>query len=279
MNVMTPIRIPKAAEKKPSRRKPRTAAAPAPAEPAPAAKAEAAPPLDQIAALDDAFATATAVGDIDKAERIEALRAKVLADRAETAWTAAMSVAQAAIAPVARSAENEDKGSAYAPLEAIVEAITPVIKANGFSTVIQTRTEGPMLRVTADVGHSTGHTRRFEYDVPLDSGQDAEGNARMNAPQAYGTTVTYARRYVTCMIFNVVSKGDRKQADRDGETKPGPATITEPQVAAIEKALRGKDMHPKLFLAKFKVRSICDLPASKFEAALVEIANVEMRAP
>jgi len=246
-------------------------------EPAPTAPVPAAPPaVDEMSALQAMLGAVTAQGDIDKAERVLGMLERLTSARALVAWRAAMAAAQAEIGPVAHSAENEAKGSTYAPLEAIVEAIAPVIKRHGFGLTLQTRnTDAGFIKVLADVPHTSGHSERFEFDVPVETGLDADGNVRMSAPQTYGTTTTFARRYATCMIFNVATKRAPEMRDRDGETKQPAITVSVPQVKALEAAMRTKDLHPKLFCAKFKVRSVSELPAARFDEAIKAIAAVE----
>lgn len=271
----------KATSQAPVRKAPAPAAeAGPPAQPPPATGAAPVAAPDEMAALQAAFTKALEAADIDKAERIEALMAKVRDARSERAYTSAMSAAQGEIQVVARTAENEERGNSYAPLEAIVEAITPIWKKHGFGLSFETRNvENGFLHVIAIVGHADGCTRSYEYDVPVETGLTADGDVRMTAPQTYGTTTTFARRYATCMIFNVVTKRAPELRDRDGETKPAGEKVTPAQVAAIEAALRTKDMPPKRFCQYFKIRSVSDLPASKVDAALTAIAAAEATEP
>lgn len=268
--------------KRPTARRAAPAATPPKAEKAPAKAAAPAVPAhatmaaaDEMSALQAMLATVTAQGDIDKVERVLGMLERIKAARALVAWRAAMAAAQAEIGPVVRSAENDDKGNRYAPLEAIVEAITPITKAHGFGLTIQTRNaEAGFIKVLADALHTGGHSERFEYDIPVETGLDAEGNVRMTAPQTYGTTTTFGRRYATCMIFNVATKSPEMR-DRDGETKQPASTVSEAQVTALEAAMRTKDLHPKKFCARFKVRSVSELPAARFDEAIKAIAAVE----
>jgi len=230
---------------------------------------------DELSSLQSLFARASETLDVDKIERVLAMIERTRAAQAERAFNAAMAAAQVEIEPVAREADNQTRGSNYAPLERIVEAITPVLKTHGFGTSFQTRVHEGCMHVVADVVHTGGHLRRYEFtDIPMERGLGAEGEERMSAPQTYGATTTYARRYATALIFNVTTT-DAKLKDRDGETKPDPALVSAAQVAAIEGALRAKDMHPKRFCARFKIRSVADLPAARCDEALKAIAAVE----
>lgn len=253
----------------------------APTAPTPTALVAAAAPAavpDELSSLQSMFARASETLDVDKIERVLAMIERTRAGQADRAFNAAMAAAQVEIEPVARDADNQTRGSHYAPLERIVEAITPVLKAHGFGTSFQTRVHEGCMHVVADVVHTGGHIRRYEFtDIPMERGIGSEGEERMSAPQTYGATTTYARRYATVMIFNVTTT-DAKIKDRDGETKQ-PSLVSAAQATAIEGALRAKDMHPKRFCARFKIRSVSDLPAARCDEALKAIAAVEEPAP
>ena len=153
--------------------------------------------------------------DIDKLERLFALHRESQAQERKTAYNAAMSRAQAAIKPVYRDAINKQTGSPYATLEAISDAITPIITAEGFSLSYDTA-DCPIpgyIRILCDVMHSAGHTEKGKhFDLPLDDA-GLKGNPNKTPIQASGSTVSYGRRYIKCMIFDVTLTNE----DNDGQ--------------------------------------------------------------
>lgn len=157
--------------------------------------------------------------DLDKMERLFKLRSDVRAQEAETAFNAAMAAAQAEMPRVLRDASNSHTQSRYARLESIHKKITPVITRHGFSLSFDTG-EGARqgeLRIICTVAHAGGHTRTHQVDLPSDTA-GAQGRANKTAVQGFGSTVTYGRRYLTLMVFNVALTNEDDDGN-GGETE------------------------------------------------------------
>jgi len=157
--------------------------------------------------------------DIDKMERLLAIHREMRSETARTAYNAAMARVQAQIKPVYRDAMNDHTNSPYARLETISEAITPIITSEGFSLSYDTA-DCPVanhIRIVCDVMHSAGHTERKHFDLALDN-VGAKGNLNKTAIQASGSTISYGRRYLKCMVFDVVLTNE----DNDGNDPPPP---------------------------------------------------------
>jgi hypothetical protein len=61
--------------------------------------------------------------------------------------------------------------------------------------------------VCADILHSAGHKETYHYDVPLD-GKGIQGNANMTKIHGKSSSVSYGRRYLMCMIWNIPTQDD-----------------------------------------------------------------------
>jgi hypothetical protein len=152
--------------------------------------------------------------DIDKLERLFALQREMLAEQKKTAYNAAMSRVQAQLKPVFRDAMNNQTNSPYARLESISDAITPIITAEGFSLSFDTA-ESPKadhIRIVCSVMHSAGHSEPKHLDLALDN-VGLKGNANKTPVQGTGSTISYGRRYLKCMVFDVVLTNE----DNDGQ--------------------------------------------------------------
>ena len=150
---------------------------------------------------------------IDEVERLFAMHQSIVKQEAETAFNAAMSRAQAKIVPVATNAENTHTRSRYAKLAAINKAIVPLYTAEGLSITYDTG-DAPAgwMRILATVLHSGGHKREYHLDLPLDD-SGAKGTVNKTGVQAAGSTSSYGRRYLACMIFNVATEDDNDGND------------------------------------------------------------------
>lgn len=151
--------------------------------------------------------------DVDKMERLMLMHERFVDRNSAASFNAAMVRAQQRIKPVARRAFNAQTNSSYAKLEDIDREISPIFTAEGFSLSFGTD-DSPLaghVRVLCDVMHQDGHTKQYKADLPLDSAGIA-GKTNKTGVHAHGSTYSYARRYLTLMIFNVVMANE----DDDG---------------------------------------------------------------
>ncbi len=155
--------------------------------------------------------------DISKMQAIVDMRLKLDDRAAEVEYNAAMARAQEGMAKIVKTAWNKHTSSFYADLGVIVDAIKPVYTKEGLSLSFGTLT--PTLpnhiNIYCDVAHAAGHTKRITAEIALDT-VGAKGGENKTAVQGWGSTVTYARRYIQVMIFNLALAGE----DKDGNAPP-----------------------------------------------------------
>jgi len=151
--------------------------------------------------------------------------------RAKEEFAAAMRTCQEEMPVVVKDAENNQTRSRYARLEEVNKVIKPAYTKHGFSVSFGELQDAPigMVRVLADVRHSGGHSAPYRIDMPLD-GVGAKGNANaMNPVQARGSTISYAKRYLLCMIFNVTIADE----DDDAQGESDDPRLTQTQIETI----------------------------------------------
>ena len=215
--------------------------------------------------------------DIDKMERLMAMHERMVERDAQRAFTEAMTAAQAAMPAIVRDAENKQTSSRYAKLETISDAIDPIIREHGFTISYGTfvSTLPGHYGVKAKVSHAAGHSETYDADVPADT-VGPKGNQNKTPTHGFGSTMSYGRRYLKVMIFDVRMKGE----DKDGN-KPND-TLTEEQgeelKVLIDKAVAarpGTDHAEWLtsFLDYMKVAALNDIPAKDFGKAKSAIDN------
>lgn len=192
---------------------------------------------------------------------------KVEGKRAETAFNAAMAAAQAELAPVAKKSWNPHTKSRYAALDAVYEAIKPIIAKHGFGSSYGTApSQLPNhVQIYCDVTHSGGHSKRYTSDIPTDD-VGMKGNVNKTPIQAFGSTTSYARRYMTLLIFDVAT-GD----DNDGNATDLPGTINATQVKELEDLLTETNQNKAKFLEYAKAETLEDILAKNFETAKLAI--------
>lgn len=202
--------------------------------------------------------------DVEKIERLAGVYERMTARAAEQAFNDAMKLAQAEMPRILRDAKNSSTNSRYARLETITREINPVITKHGFSMSFGTddSTLAGHYRVTCHVSHAAGHSRDYHVDVPADVA-GARGNANKTATHGFGSTMSYGRRYLTLLIFNIslVNEDDDARAATSGDV------IDANQARLLQEKLEARKVPPSAFLTWAKIDRIEDLPAVHFDSA------------
>lgn len=174
--------------------------------------------------------------DVDKLERMLAMQERIMAKDAEMQFFEAMRRVQMEIPRIKKDAVNQQTSSKYTKLETLNKAVVPVYTNAGFSLSFGTDTS-PLdgyMRVTCDVSHIAGHTKHYQVDLPLD-GSGIKGNQNKTGTHAAGSTMSYGRRYLTLLIFNVAMDDDN---DGNGDNEN---PVTEFQAKTIRHILEQCD--------------------------------------
>lgn len=203
--------------------------------------------------------------DADKLEKLMQLHERAQDREAEREFAEAMNACQAELPRIVRDATNSQTNSKYARLESLDNQIKPVYIKHGFTLTFgtdQSPIEGH-IRVTCICQHVGGHKRHYQGDFPLDD-VGIKGNANKTAMHATGSTMSYGRRYLTLMIFNLVMGGE----DNDGNRSRPSTPITEEQALQIEDWIVSTDSDRAKFLQAFRIDKISDLPAAKYQNAI-----------
>ncbi len=94
----------------------------------------------------------------------------------------------------------------------------------------------------------------------------AKGGDVMTKTPATGSAVTYGRRYLLTMIFNIAV------GDDDGNIASG-ETVTQAQADALKCLIAEVAVDLPKFLKYFKIESIEDLPAKRYQNAVDAIES------
>lgn len=198
--------------------------------------------------------------DIAKFRELKAMRDEERDYHAERAYNRAMQAAQAKMGPVVRDRKNDQTNSKYATIEALAKAITPVYTEHGFAMSFgEGETTKPNhLRVTARLMHTGGHATDHYHDVPIDK-TGIQGKINKTDTHATGSTMTYGRRYLKLLVWDIATEDD------DGNAAAGGALISEEQIAALRQLIIDVDADLPKLLAYLKVEKLEDIFANKFD--------------
>lgn len=197
------------------------------------ARAEIMPPAEAPAPLTILDVLARAISDpntdVDKLDKVLGLYERMNGLQVRQAYDDSMCACQAEMRPIATDATNPQTKSRYASYAALDMALRPIYTHHGFALAYDTD-ESPKpehIRVLCRVSRS-GHKEEHHIDMPAD-GKGAKGGDVMTKTHATGAAVSYAKRYLLGMVFNI-AVGE----DRDGN---GPPPREAPAVAAALRAI------------------------------------------
>lgn len=203
---------------------------------------------------------------LDMKERMEDRAREDEERQAKKAYFAAMSKCQSELPVVIKNRGNDHTKSRYADLAAIEEQAMPTIHKHGFAVSFQPdgyNNKGE-LRIVWEISHAEGHSRNGVGEIPVD-GAGAQGKVNKTGTQAFGSTATYGRRYLLCMLFNI-STGD----DLDGNT-PSPKSqvrVNADQLENIRRLIEETGTDIEQFCKVGKIDALPDILASEYDKAV-----------
>lgn len=200
--------------------------------------------------------------DVDKLERLLGMYERITARDAEQSYHAAMNAAQEEMRPIAADANNPQTKSKYASYAALDRVLRPIYTKHGFSISFDTADGAPAehLRVVGKVGHRDGHKEAPHLDMPAD-GKGAKGGDVMTKTHATGAAITYGKRYLLGMVFNI-AVGE----DNDGNSPV--QFISEDQMSELVALMDEVAADRTKFLNFLRVDTLAHLPAHRYRAAI-----------
>ena len=134
-----------------------------------------------------------------------------------SAIAAAFVQAQRNFAPALKKADNPYFGSKYADLAVCIEAVIDALHDNGIALIQHTDQSDKGVIVSTVFMHESGeHIETGSIFVP----------ASQSSPQAFGSALTYARRYSLMTACGIAPEDD------DGNAASSPAPARKPDVTA-----------------------------------------------
>ncbi|WP_372570398.1 ERF family protein [Ruegeria jejuensis] len=206
--------------------------------------------------------------DIDKLERMLAMKERLEDKAAETAFNEAFAQAQAEMPKIAARHNNDQTSSKYAKLNNIYDECKPIATQYGFSfnavPVAGGRDGYLNMRWTLRRG---SHSESDVSEVPIDD-KGPKGTVNKTQTHAYGSTTSYGRRYLFCAVWDIAI-GD----DTDGNIPKQTETVSSEQFVELRDKLEESGMDPRKFHLAFghKDPDSADLqlfPAARFKEAM-----------
>ena len=205
---------------------------------------------------------------LDMAKEQERAEAEVLFDEA-------MLAAQSDMPPIPRESYNKHTKSWWTKIEAVSAKVDPIIRNHGFTLkygVGEPRMEDH-YHLFVDVtwngklasGKKASFTKRFEADIGRDD-KGPKGEGTKSLAQGSGSSITYGRRYLKLMVFDVLVLG----MDKDG-APTGRETISKDQLKDLRARLTAANIGEDAFCEVFKIDKVEHLAADQLPAAIAKI--------
>lgn len=173
--------------------------------------------------------------DVSKLEKMLEMQERIMTKNAEMEFNRSMSDLQPLLPQIKKTAKAHN--SKYAPYEEIDATVRPLYTKAGFSISFDSKKENGHCTYYGTISHREGHSRTAEIQLPDDD------SGKKNAIQAVASTISYAKRYLICMLLNIVT------ADDDDGESGGAKYITDEQA----KELKGLIRETGTDIAKFLV--------------------------
>jgi len=205
--------------------------------------------IERVASLPDV--------DVLKLQAMLDMQERVMQKNAEIAFNQAMARLQPAL-PVIRKT-SKAHNSKYAKFEKIESLVRPLYTAEGFSMSydVERNADGTETYV-GTVSHVDGHKKQARLTLPPDT------SGSKNNIQAKGSTVSYARRYLLCMLLNIVTSDDD-----DGDSRT--TKINQKQANEINAKIAEVGANKAGFLKYMRVESVDAIPEADFQKAMTAL--------
>jgi len=194
--------------------------------------------VDPMEMIQRAFESAIANGaGMEVVDRILAQQREMIDYNDRMAFNDALRRIQDKLQPIVKDKRNPDTNSPYASAEAVDKAIEDLLKEERMSLSFEPEPH-PLPDMVRIVGILSlgAYSKRYPLDMPAD-GKGAKGGGVMSRTHATGSAITYGKRYLKNMIFNLRFK----ERDDDGNAAAGtqevmPEHIVEEWIEAMKQA-------------------------------------------
>jgi hypothetical protein len=168
---------------------------------------------------------------IEVMERLFVLQEKWDAKMAKKAFDEAMSAFQGECPIIKKEKDGGEtkqglRAYKYAPLEAIIEKVKPILAKHGLSYSFDVTVNGQNVTAICIAKHILGHSEQSTMEVPLGTKTGIMSNSQVTA----GTS-TFAKRYAFVNIFGIVTEDEDNEKNLE-KTSSAPQ-IQDPSQAQV----------------------------------------------
>ncbi len=210
--------------------------------------------------------------DLDRLERVIALRDREREREAESAFTAAMAEFKRNPPKIMKGKHvcfTTQKGTTeydHATLAMVCDAVCSTLSSYGLSHSWKTeQLDSGLIRVTCTLRHVGGHSE----SVTLMSGKD--DSCGKNNIQAIGSAITYLQRYTLLAITGLATHDmpdDDGRGTETGDRGDAPETITPAEAESVEKLIKASGSDRAKFLQFVGAASVETISPTAFKRGM-----------
>ncbi|WP_175869145.1 ERF family protein [Bartonella gabonensis] len=208
--------------------------------------------------------------DMDRLERLLQLRDKEIERQNYQSFVSDLSAMQTEYQKIHKNATNPHTNSKYATLDKYIDAIKEPLAKYHFSLSAKIKEQGSNdITVEMTLRHPTGNEISTEGRFPYDS------TGKKSDIHAFGSAITYARRYLLGMLLNVASKEDDKDGNKEDDTDENPPIKKAcPQhINEIRNLIEQTETNEDDLLAYANIEKLTDLTYEKAQEVLGLLAK------
>lgn len=158
--------------------------------------------------------------DVSVMKELLAMRAALRAENAKSEYDRAMAAFQAECPIIQKTKAGANNYYKFAPLDHIILQVRELIRKHGFSFSITSEITEGWVKAICTIKHEGGHSEESVFQCPI----DANPKNAMSAPQRYGASMTFSKRYSFCNGFGIMTADEDVDAGKRGKPA-GPSTL------------------------------------------------------
>lgn len=147
----------------------------------------------------------------------------------------------------------------FAAYEDIDKEVRPIMTKYGFSISFTANQVNNMQHIEATLSHEKGHFKTASLTLP------SETSGSKNAVQAIGSSLSYGKRYLICMLLNIVTIGE------DDDAQSCDAVLNVKQAKEIKDLLQKTGVDVVKFLQWIGADNVEEIKASNYKKAVNQL--------
>lgn len=196
---------------------------------------------------------------------------------AEILFDEAMLAAQSEMPSIPRDSYNKHTKAWWAKIEGVSAKVDPIARKHGFT--LKYGVSDPRMddhyHLFVDVtwvgklsgGKKTSFTKRFDADIGRDD-KGPKGEGTKSLAQGSGSSITYGRRFLKLMVFDVLVLG----MDKDGNPA-GREAITPAQLKDLRKQMKEVGIEEPVVCEFCKIDSLDNLGVAQLQMVLDRVSQ------